>query len=168
MEIRLQRDRRSIAGAELLSVEWLLLQNPRSCFGSLRQRLPGQNHPGLGMLKDTVALLAASCERLHLDGVIFVPSTYHVAVQWHGHLRFLDRDAQARFHALKELLQDLPLAEATKAVAEGRVVDETTGEVFPWQPAPMIAPISERLLGKLEQPDDARDPSGYRIRLSDA
>jgi acetoin utilization deacetylase AcuC-like enzyme len=164
MEMRLARDRRSIPGMELLSVEWLLLQNPRLDFGPGRRRLPGQNHPGLGMLKDTVALLAVACERLHLDGIVSVPSTYHVAVQWHGYLQFLKDEAQARFDALTELLGGLPLAEATRAVAEGRVIDQATGEVFRWLPAAMVGPISERLTRELER-DAKAAASPFRLRL---
>lgn len=165
MEIRLRRDRRSLEGSELLSIEWLLLQNPRASFGPGRSQLPGQNHPGLGMLKDTVALLATAGRRLHLDGIIYVPSTYHVAVQWAGSLKFLDPGAEARFKALKKLLRDMPLAEATKAVAEGRVIDETTGEVFPWRPAPMVAPLTRRLKRELRARETDLASSEYRLRL---
>lgn len=167
-EMRLRRDRRTIAGMELLSIEWLLLQNPRTEFGPGRPRLPGQRHPGLGMLKDTVALLAVACERLHLDGILLVPSTYHVAVQWHGHLRFLEAETQARFAALRELLAGRPLDEASRAVAEGRVVDEATGEPFRWRPEPMIGPISERLERHLRAPRAEEEPTRYRLRLADA
>ncbi len=163
MEMRLRRDRRSAPGMELLSIEWLLLQNPRAEFGPGRARLPGQEHPGLGMLSDTVALLAVACERLHLDGIICVPSTYHVAVQWFGSLFFLKADVQERFKALTRLLADVPLAEATRAVDEGRVIDEATGEVFRWQPEAMVAPISERLRRQL-QPHEV-DVSRFQLRL---
>jgi hypothetical protein len=168
MEMRVGRDRRSVPGMELLSIEWLLLQNPRTEFGPGRPRLPGQRHPGLGMLKDTVALLAVACERLHLDGIVCVPSTYHVAVQWHGHLSFLKAEAQARFEALVELLAGLPLAAASQAVDEGRVIDEETGEAFAWVPEPMIAPISERLRREYRPPDVGEKRRRYRLRLTDA
>ena len=168
MEMRVHRDRRTIPGMELLSIEWLLLQNPRSEFGPGRARLPGQRHPGLGMLKDTVALLAVACERLHLDGIVLVPSTYHVAVQWQGHLSFLKAEAQARFEALVELLVGLPLASASRAVDEGRVIDDAGGETFAWVPEPMVAPISERLRREYRPHDVTRERRKYRLRLVDA
>jgi len=145
VELRLARDRRSLPDMELLSIEWLLLQNPRAVFTPARQKLPGQTYPGLGMLKDVVALLTVACEGLHLDGLIFVPSQYHIAAQWHGYLFFLKPEARARFDALSALMRDISLAEATQAIAAGRVVDAETGEVFRWQPEPMIAPISDKL-----------------------
>lgn len=168
MELRVIRDRRTVPGAELLSIEWLLLQNPRADFGPGRPRLPGQRHPGLGMLKDIVALLAVTCERLHIDGIVFVPSTYHVAVQWHGHLRFLKAEAQARFDALAGLLAGLPLAAASRAVDEGRVLDEATGEALRWRPEPMVAVISERLRQQFQPQEAPEERHRYRLRLVDA
>ena len=123
---------------ELLSVEWLLLQNPRASFAEAgRAKMPGQSHPGLGMLNDVAAMLQVACERLHLDGLVFVPSEYHVAAYGRGHLTFLDAEIRQRFEALLALFRDVPLPEATRAVAEGRVVDDESGEVVKWRPSPV-------------------------------
>ncbi len=169
VELRLGRDRRSLPGVELLSIEWLLLQNPRGSFSAARQRLPGQTHPGLGMLKDVVGLLTVACEGLHLDGLIFVPSQYHIACQWQGYLFFLKPVARARFAALAEVMRDLPLAEATQAIAAGRVVDAETGEVFRWQPEPMIAPISDKLKRQNETGGwPGQTDRTFRLRLLEA
>ncbi len=40
-------DRRA-GGFRVVSIEWLLMQNPRASFSLDRRRLPGQEHPGLG------------------------------------------------------------------------------------------------------------------------
>lgn len=165
MEMRLHKDRRTIPGRTLLSIEWLLLQNPRTSFGPSRRKLPGQKYPGLGMLNDVVALLAVACDRLHLDGLVCVPSEYHIAVQWHGRMHFLKREAQARFEALWNLLHDVPLAKATRAVAEGRVVDEATGEPFKWHPEPMIAPTSGELAESFEPHEVSEEQERYTLRL---
>ncbi len=168
VELRLRRDRRTVGDMELLSIEWLLLQNPRASFSEVSRRpLPGQTHPGLGMLKDVVALLAMVCERLHLDGVGFVPSQYHIAVQWHGYLYFLEEEARLRYEALRKLFGDMPIGEASRAVAEGRVIDEATGEAFKWQPAPMVAPINERLKAKMNTKSSGDQAPELRLRLLD-
>lgn len=152
-ELRLQRDRRTFPGLELLSVEWLLMQNPRAEFKPNRPRLPGQKHPGLGMLGDLVALLIVACERLHLDGLVFVPSQFHVAAYGSSHMRFLNPETQDRFDALLRFFQGrkISFADATQAVADGRVVDELTGEVIKWRPEPMVLPVSERLNEKARE-----------------
>ena len=178
VEMRLRRDRRTLAGLELLSIEWLLMQNPRARFedpnrnsdsadeGRIvgRPRLPGQTYPGLGMVNDVAALLQVACERLHLDGLVFTPSQYHVAAYGHGYLRFVSAEARARFAALRELFRDVPLPEATRAIAEGNVVDAATDEVFKWRPEPMVLPVSKKLEQRMQQPDEGLVPS-FRFRL---
>lgn len=163
VEIQLRRDRRLLPGFELLSIEWLLMQNPRARFHTGRSRLPGQEHPGLGLLNDAVAMLRVSCERLHLDGLAFVPSAYHIAAFGRGRLYFVDAESRAIFAALHELFTGLPLAEATRAVAEGRVSYADTGEPFTWKPAPMVLPVSQRLLEHAG--DEASEGLRPRLRL---
>ncbi len=167
VELRLRRDRRVLPGLELLSIEWLLMQNPRAEFAENgRPRMPGQSHPGLGMLNDVAAMLQVACERLHLDGLVFVPSQFHVAAYGHGYLTFLDAEARARFEALRELFRDLPLPAATRAVAEGRVVDAETGEVFKWRPSPMVLPVSAKLARRLEQSTRVAPPGDQPSKLT--
>src|SRR5207249_4956501 len=110
------RDRQSLPGLELLGVEWLLLQNPRARFTAARPALPGQRHPGLGMLRDAIALLVQVCHRLHLDGLTFTPSHYHLASQSTKYLRFRDPLDAATFDALLAALAGVPLAEATRRI----------------------------------------------------
>jgi hypothetical protein len=145
LELRVNRDRRAVPGCEVLVVEWLLLQNPRAHFGPYRRQLPGQNHPGLGMLKDVFGWLVMVCELLELDGIYYSPSSYHVAAQSRHLVRFLQPEHEARYRAFMEALGDLPLAEASGAVSRGVVVDDSTGEPVEWQGYPMVLPVSEEL-----------------------
>lgn len=166
-ELRLQQDRRSLAGFELLSIEWLMMQNPRATFHVSRQPLPGQEHPGLGMLADVIAILRLSCERLRLDGLSFVPSTYLTAA--YGGKRpahFLDVEEQARFESLRALFQHHTLAEATHAITHGEVRTED-GEVYRWQPKPMVLPVSRRLRRYLkERHRNQAAQHSYRFHLA--
>jgi acetoin utilization deacetylase AcuC-like enzyme len=167
-ELRLQRDRRLLPGFELLSVEWLLMQNPRAHFGPQRPPMPGQKYPGLGLLDDVVALLILACDRLHLDGLAFVPSQFHVAAYGRSHMTFLRPEAQDAFRALLELFRCRPLAEASNAVAEGKVIDADTGEPFHWQAEPMVLAVSPRMrehLAALGHQEAAR--RGRRFLLAD-
>ncbi|HVF61836.1 MAG TPA: hypothetical protein VNJ70_18670 [Thermoanaerobaculia bacterium] len=90
------------------------------------------------------ALLILAGERLQLDGLVFVPSHYHLASQGKRWLRFVDPAEEGRFRALQEALHGVPLAEATHAVESGRVV-EADGAPFVWRPAPMVLPLSAAL-----------------------
>ncbi len=167
IELRVGRDRRAIPGCELAFVEWLLLQNPRASFRTARPALPGQGHPGLGMLGLMAATLVLLCERAQLDGVAHVLSNYHLAVVGRGHMRFVEPAAQARFEALHAALRGLSLAAAEQALAAGGVVDEATGAAVHWKPALAVMPVSDRLRARVSGTayDDAVRTARARIRF---
>ncbi len=150
MEMRLRRDRRSVPDMEVLGIEWLLLQNPRAEFSDEQPALPGQKHPGLGLLPDIISLVILLCDQLQLDGVIFVPSQYHLAIQGRRFLRFLEPRDEGWIRALQAALGKRPLAEATQLVAAGSVRDQRSGEIVSWRPMKMVLPISERLHDRVE------------------
>jgi len=152
IELKVRRNRSAVPGLEVLSIEWLLLQNPRAEFGPFRRPLPGQKHPGLGMLKDVLGFLVTLGEILKIDGIHYVPSTFHVAAQSRRFVRFLHPEDEARFRALEELLGDFPLAVASKMVVEGKVLDEH-GKPISWEGAPMVLPASEALQARVSGPE---------------
>lgn len=149
VELVVHRERRTVPGFELLSIDWMLLQNPRERFDERRPRLPGQEHPGLGLFDELVALLIVACERVGLAGLLVTPSQYHLAVQWTRRLRFVDPRAGARLRALREALGGAPLHLAGDLLRRGRVVDRTTGAPVAYEPAPMVLPLSPELQAAL-------------------
>ena len=156
VELRARRDSRIVPGASLLWLEWLLLQDPAATFTPERPRLPGQRHPGLGLLREVSALLVVICERLALDGIAFVPSHYHIAKQARSHFRFLDPEAQARFDGLRRALGDRKLVDAIRTLEEGRVRDRSSGRPFTWVPSPMLVPVGAKLRERLDDEDYRR------------
>lgn len=160
VELRARRDSRTVPGTRLLWLEWMLLQDPGAVFTPDRPRLPGQRHPGLGLLREISALLVVMCERLALEGIAFVPSHYHVAAQARSHFRFLDPEAQARFEALRAALSGLKLVEAIRALEEGRVRDRRTGRSTAWLPSTMLVPVGPALRGRV-------DDEAYRRRVAE-
>jgi acetoin utilization deacetylase AcuC-like enzyme len=152
IELRLTRDRGTLPKFELLRVEWLLLQNPRAAFTPERPQLPGQNHPGLGLMEEVAGMLIVVCEQLHLDGVAFATTNYHLAYATRGYLYFLSPEAEARFLAIREAAATFNLAETSWAVAEGRVIDVSTGEVISWDAFPLIMPATAALKYRLANP----------------
>ncbi|MCA9680592.1 MAG: histone deacetylase [Myxococcales bacterium] len=151
IELRVRRDQQTVVGHQLLRIEWLLLQNPRASWTAGRVALPGQRHPGLRMFDEVSIMMLMICERLHLDGIVVVPSHYHVAARWHGRMHFLDPRDEGRFRALRTLLADLPLDEASAAVEQGRVVDLDSDEPGGYRPAPLIMPAGEILQRRFDE-----------------
>lgn len=170
IETRCRRDRAAVPGCEMLTIEWLLLQNPRAVFTRDRRPLPGQQHPGLGLLEEVVSILVLICDRLHLDGIHFVPSHYHLTAQSRRFLRFLDPADEGRFRAVQHAVAGLSLGEASRAVEAGRVVDAASGEPFRLPPRPMVLPVSGGLRRRLEGEEyerrAAEAEAAYRLALA--
>jgi acetoin utilization deacetylase AcuC-like enzyme len=144
VELRVRRERRALPGFELLWVEWLLLQNPRARFSEQRPALPGQQHPGLGMLRETMAALVLVCDRLSLDGIGVTASRFHPAAQSAEVLLPLDPADAPVFRALLAAVEGLPMARAADLVEHGGLVDAATGAAFHWRPFSLVFPTSER------------------------
>jgi acetoin utilization deacetylase AcuC-like enzyme len=144
VELRAHRSRSLVPGLELVAIEWLLLQNPREPFSERRPQLPGQQHPGLGLLRDFMSWLVVVCETHQLDGIHFVSAHYPVAVQSRSLVRPIDPRDEARLRRLAAVLAGLPLPEATRAVEQGRVLD-ADGQPVAWTPIAAVLPVSERL-----------------------
>ncbi len=153
VEMRAVRSRSAVPGMETISLEWLLLQNPRVPFSPARPRLPGQQHPGLGLLRDFMGWLMVVCESHGLDGISFVAAHYHIAMQSRRLVRPLRALDEARLRAMARALAGLPLPLATAAVEDGRVVDTANGKPVQWQPVATVLPVSERLRAIVSTPD---------------
>jgi acetoin utilization deacetylase AcuC-like enzyme len=143
-------------GLRLLSIEWLLLQDPRRAPTPREPLLPGQKHPGLGCLRIVVGMLVMACERLGYDGISLVPSQYHVAAQARRLFTFFDPSDEAFFLALERATRGLPLHEASTAIAAGRIRDARTSEVVSWRPRRMVLPVNQALKERLSSPAYAK------------
>ena len=155
-ELRASRDKASVAGAELLRIEWLLLQHPRLDFPPEHTALPGQDYPGLGLLKDVMALLVVVCERVGLDGVLMVPAHFHIAAIARKHMIFLHEEDSKRFAAMARALASISLEDSALAFAQGRVVDVHTGQSIQWEPAPMLLATSSTLAHRVRDANRVR------------
>jgi acetoin utilization deacetylase AcuC-like enzyme len=144
VELRVNRTHHAVPGLDLVVVEWLLLQDPRAEFGPYRRPLPGQQHPGLGMLSQLLGWLVVVCEMLSLDGIFFTASHFHIAAQSRRLVRFLEPEHEAAFRAVAAAVSGLPLAEASRAVDGGEVLT-AEGSPFRWQAYPQVLPVSDRL-----------------------
>ncbi len=166
MELRASRSRSIMPGLEVIEIEWLLLQDPRATFSDRRPQLPGQEHPGLGIMRDVAAWLMVVCERLRLDGIAFVPSQYYMAAVGYRHLKCVEPEAQARLDALRDSLAGGDLAEANRALNQGRLVDEASGGLVSWEPVPMVLPVSARLRDRVTSPEYQAAVSQARAKLA--
>lgn len=136
---------------DALMIEWLLLQNPTREFAAGRPRLPGQNHPGLGLAGLMQELLIRVAARLSLEGLLSRPSHYHNAALAGPQYQFLDPAIEGRFRAIRRALAHLSIAEATALVDAGELRDDT-GASIAWQPGDQMLPTSPRLIAYFDSP----------------
>lgn len=130
-------ERRRLGEGTYLFVNWLTLRHPLARFSAVRPQLPGQEVPGLGLSREAAEMLMLMADRLKLDGVAFRPMWFHLAVVARARFRFVDAARQGRFEALVRDLAHLPLLEATRWVAEGRV--RLNGQPYAWEPEDMVS-----------------------------
>jgi len=135
-------ERADVAGARMLYVHWLALRNPRARFSAERPPLPGQDVPGLGLSREITELLMRVAARLGLEGLALRPAAYHLAFAGRETLRFVDPARQWKFEALVALFAGMPLAEASRAVAEGRV--RLDGKPYAWETEEMVRWLEPR------------------------
>jgi len=158
IEVVLEKKR--VGHDEMLYVHWLAMRHPRASFSEERPQLPGQEVPGLGLSREITEMLARMAVRLGLQGLVFRPSSYHLAYAGRESLRFLDPARQGRFEALAEALRGLPLTEATRAVAEGRVLLE--GKPYRWEADEMVKWVEPRAEDRAAV-ERARASAGFSV-----
>jgi acetoin utilization deacetylase AcuC-like enzyme len=130
-------ERKRLGEHEYLFVNWLTLRHPLAHFSALRPQLPGQEVPGLGLSREAAEMLMLMADRLKLEGVAFRPMWYHLAVVARARFRFVDAARQGRFEALMRDLAHMPLLEATRRVAKGRV--RLNGQPYVWEAEDMVS-----------------------------
>lgn len=134
MEAVLEK-RRSIAGDNTLYIHWMTLRNPKATFSDKRPPLPGQEVPGLGLMREMGELFAKIAKELKLPVVSFRPAWYHMAYAAKSHFQFMDPIRQGRFEAMVRDLHKMSLREVTLAVSQKRIL--MNGQPFEWDPQEM-------------------------------
>jgi len=129
--------KRMIQGKKVLFINWLTLRHPVGTFTRERPKLPNQEVPGLGMTKEAILLFEQISERLDLDGISMRPATMHVAKSAYPRYQFVDPAREGRFRAMIRDLSKLPLAVASHAVRDGRVL--LNGEPYQWEADDMVS-----------------------------
>ncbi len=133
----------------VLTVDWLLLQNPARSFTPDRPPLPGQRHPGLGVGAQVLEVLRNICKRLNLAAIVTVPSYFHNAFFYSTEFRHFDPHWQGAFLGLcRDLMPTvhnsvthLSWALHWEMVANG----DDPAEPFGWFQQLMVNPLSRPL-----------------------
>jgi hypothetical protein len=140
------------APAEFIVVEWLAMQHPHLAFRPDRPPLPGQQHPGLGLGRETLVLLGIMTERLQKGALLATPAWYHNADLYRRwSCFFADPECEGRFGALACDLGGLGLHQASWAMELGCVRDLDAGQTDPgganvrWNGCVQVLPLCSSL-----------------------
>lgn len=130
--------------ADLLVIEWLLLQNPLKRFTHKRSQLPGQDFPGLGISNIIFEIFFWMAKRLGADGVVLVPNYLHTGIFYGRRFLFIKPRRQGTLFAIDKLRNiKYSLNQLSWASTEGQLINRKTDSAFIWKPAPMILPVSK-------------------------
>lgn len=158
MDLRIHMTRVGVPGvnesADVVIIDWLLMQNPRAPFTRQRPRLPGQRYPGTGLGRDVAQLLFLLTRRVQREALVTVPERFHLAELYRrGGWQPINLEEE---HALSDVLtatRHLGFAARAWAVERGLVRDEHDAP-FVYRPHERVLPVSERL-------DQALTPGGF-------
>jgi len=129
--------------ADLLVIEWFLLQNPLKKFARRREQLPGQDYPGLGISNIIFEIFYWMAKRLKADGVVLVPNYLHTGIFYGRRFMFVNPRKQGSLFALDKMRSvKYSLNQLSWACTEGQLIDRNSDSVFLWKPAPMVLPVS--------------------------
>ena len=153
----------------MLSIEWLLMQDPTAHFSLERRKLPGQEHPGLGLGRWMVELLRMMAERLDCTGLMNIPQHYHNAFLYSKQMLCFHPEDQGYLEALKRDLGHLPLVETSEAIDQGRLCNTSSGELRSWEGKAQVMPV-RRILNKyftrpgyIKAVSTARDSDHFKL-----
>lgn len=136
----------------VLAIRWLALQDPAARFTPERPRLPGQRFPGLGLIRPLILRIHEWARAWGKDALVNYPEFFHNAVFYSALYRFVSPERQGRFEALQRDIGMLPIAESSRAIEEGRVVEEPAGAVLHWEGGEMIVALTDPVRAWLESP----------------
>jgi hypothetical protein len=145
---------------DALVIDWLVFQNPRATFSPQRPRLPGQKFPGLGIMSESMRAILDLAKQTGKEAVINIPEYYHNAVLY-KRFCFFSPFVEGRFQALQEFLRELNLADASHAVTNGKIWNETKNEMFTWKP-------HEQMLGIAPKIKEYFDSETYKTPVKEA
>ena len=131
-----------------LVIDWVRFQDPCAEFGEGYPKLPGQEHPGLHLLRKGTDLMLDQVRELDVDLVLTYPQHFHNAIFYSTKFRFLDPLTEGHFQALCRDLKDGGLAKASLALEEGRVRDGNGHRVF-WLSKAQVLPQTQNIENEL-------------------
>lgn len=130
---------------DMVVIEWLSAQNPKSTFDPNKPQLPGQSKPGLGSLNYMMELMYIVGEQVVKDGFMDVPDHFHGAVMYSRKFKFFNPSHEAILRAILRDITNYSLADMSWGMITGTIIDKNTNTSQVYDPSEQIFPVSKRM-----------------------
>ncbi|MBN1534992.1 MAG: hypothetical protein JXA20_20155 [Spirochaetes bacterium] len=130
---------------DMVVIEWLSAQNPKSRFDQNKPQLPGQRRPGLGILKYCFDMMYIVAREVIKDGFMDIPDHMHGAIMYSKKFKFYNPVHEAILQAILRDLSDHSMLDISWGMLTDTVYDEKKGESQAYDPSEQIFYVSERL-----------------------
>jgi len=128
---------------EVLTVEWLKMQNPRDKFTAKKPKLPGQEFPGLGIGSQALELLVMAARRLGLMGVVNIPDHYHNAFFYSKIFHYENPKDEARLMAIIRDTKGYHISNVAWAIERRLLIDKNKNKLFKWFVERQVLPLTK-------------------------
>jgi hypothetical protein len=130
---------------DMIVIEWLTLQNPRTGFTDTKPQLPGQRNPGLGALRFMMDIMFNIGRGVIKDGFLDIPEHIHGAIMYSSKFKFFNPAHEAILRAILRDLKNYSLLDISWGVTTDTIIDATTDKPQEYKSSEQIFPVSKRL-----------------------
>jgi len=130
---------------DMIVIEWLSANNPQQKFSGDRPQLPGQNNPGLGILKYYFKLMYIVAKEVEKDGFLDIPDYVHGAIMYSRRFKFFDPAHEGVLQALLRDLKDYSLADISWGIITKTIIEKYKNEPQIYNPSEQIFYVSDKM-----------------------
>lgn len=141
---------------EMINIEWISARNPYMNFSSDRPQLPGQESPGLGILKYCFRMIYLMASEIVKDGFMDVPDHMHGAIMYSPDFKFFDPVHEAILRAVMRDLKKYSISDISWGIITSTVIEKYSGRPQVYDPCEQVHSVS-RSMGKYFRSDLYRD-----------
>lgn len=138
---------------EMINIEWISARNPYAVFSDKKPQMPGQDHPGLGILKYGFRMIYLMASEIVKDGFMDIPDHMHNAIMYSSGFKFFDPVHEGILRAVMRDLKKYSLSEISWGVITSAVIEKHTGKPQLYDPCEQIYPVSRRLKKHFASPE---------------
>jgi hypothetical protein len=129
----------------MIMIEWLSAKNPMKKFDDHKPQLPGQENPGLGVLRFCFRVLYIIAKLVYKDGFIDIPNHMHGAIMYSRKFKFFDPVHEGIIRAIIRDMEKYSLNDISWGIITETIIDLEKNKHVVYAPGPQIHYVSRRM-----------------------